>query len=115
MRSGSHQLSKAIEMSTATVEKTESSTRVQRPHNVVLLNDDDHSVAYVVDMCSKVFGMSKQRGVKVAEEVHFTGRSIVFSGSLEVAELKQEQVHSFGPDARIPRCKGSMTAVIEQA
>lgn len=102
-------------MTTATLESPETKKITQRPYNVILLNDDDHSVQYVVDLCSRVFGMSEQDGLRVANEVHFSGRAIVYSGSLEVAELKQEQVHGFGPDARIPRCKGSMTAIIEQA
>jgi ATP-dependent Clp protease adaptor protein ClpS len=101
-------------MSTSTLESPETTVRTQRPHNVVLLNDDDHTVDYVVRMCSKVFGTDTARGIEIAQEVHFTGRCIVYSGSLEVAELKQEQVHSFGPDPLIPHCKGSMTAVIEQ-
>jgi len=99
---------------TATIEQTSTNVRTQRPYNVVLLNDDDHSVSYVVNLCSKLFGFDEAKGVAVATEVHFTGRCIVFSGSLEVAELKQEQVHSFGADPLIPRCKGSMSAVIEQ-
>ena len=100
---------------TATIEETKTNVRTQRPHNVVLLNDDEHSVLYVVNLCSKVFGFNEAKGVEVAHEVHFTGRCIVYSGSLEVAELKQEQIHSFGADALVPHCKGSMTAIIEQA
>jgi ATP-dependent Clp protease adaptor protein ClpS len=101
-------------MSTATAEETLTTIKKQPPYNVVLLNDDDHSVKYVVDMCSKVFGFDEKRGINVATEVHFTGRCILFTGSLEVAELKQEQVHSFGVDPLVSRCKGSMTAIIEQ-
>ena len=102
-------------MTTSLLDEPETKKITQRPYNLLLLNDDDHSVAYVIDLCSKIFGMSEQDGVRVANEVHFSGKSIVYSGSLEVAELKQEQVHAFGPDPLIPRCKGSMTAVIEQA
>ena len=102
-------------MTTELLEEPASSTLTQRPYNLLLLNDDDHSVDYVVDLCSKVFGFSRERGVSVAVDVHENGRCIVYSGSLEVAELKQEQVHSFGPDPRVARCKGSMTAVIEKA
>lgn len=101
-------------MSTELLEEPASSTATQRPYNLVLLNDDDHSVDYVVRMCSAVFGFSEAKGIEVASEVHHAGRCIVFSGSLEVAELKQEQVHSFGPDPLVARCKGSMTAVIEK-
>jgi len=29
--------------------------------------------------------------------------------------LKQDQIHGYGPDPLIPRCKGSMSADIEPA
>jgi len=34
---------------------------------------------------------------------------------LEQAELKRDQIQSFGPDPLIPRCKGSMSATVEPA
>ena len=39
----------------------------------------------------------------------------ILQGSLERAELKRDQIHAYGPDPRIPRCSGSMTAEIEPA
>jgi ATP-dependent Clp protease adaptor protein ClpS len=95
---------------------SETKNKILPPYNVILVNDDDHSVDYVVlDICQKLFGMKPEQGVKIAETVHFTGRAILKTCSKELAELKQEQVHSVGPDKRIPRCKGSMTALIEPA
>jgi ATP-dependent Clp protease adaptor protein ClpS len=38
---------------------------------------------------------------------------IVLTTSKEHAELKRDQIHAYGPDAYIPRCKGSMSATIE--
>jgi ATP-dependent Clp protease adaptor protein ClpS len=96
-------------------EKEEQKTKRLPPYNVVLVNDDDHSVEYVVVMMQQLFGHPIEKGLKIAEEVHFQGRCIVWTGSLEVAELKQEQIHAFGPDKDIARCKGSMTAVVEPA
>ena len=96
-------------------EQTETSTKRQPPYNVILMNDDDHTVEYVVAMMQKVFGYPVEKGLKIAEKVHFDGRCIVWTGSMEVAELKQEQIHEFGPDSLIARCKGSMSAVIEPA
>jgi ATP-dependent Clp protease adaptor protein ClpS len=31
-------------------------------------------------------------------ETHHTGRSVVWTGTLELAELKADQIHSCGPD-----------------
>lgn len=108
-------------MATITAPKTKTKTdtrlklRLQPPYNVILVNDDDHSVAYVVVMMQKLFGKKDQEGLKIAENVHRTGRCIVLTTTMEHAELKQEQVHSFGPDILIPKCKGSMSCEIEPA
>lgn len=83
--------------------------------HVVLLNDDDHSYDYVIEMLQEIFAHDLQTAFAMAVEVDTTGRVIVDTTSKERAELKQEQVHAFGPDWRIPRCQGSMTAVIEPA
>jgi ATP-dependent Clp protease adaptor protein ClpS len=81
--------------------------------NVVLLNDDDHTYEYVIDMLGKVFGHSPEQALRMALEVDTTGRVIVDTTSKERAELKQEQVQAYGPDPRLPRSAGSMTAEIE--
>ena len=96
-------------------EKTEEKTKRQPPYHVILLNDDDHSYQYVIFMLLKLFGHPPETGFKMAEEVDKTGRVIVDTTSRERAELKQEQIHAFGPDPLIPRCAGSMSAVIEPA
>jgi ATP-dependent Clp protease adaptor protein ClpS len=96
-------------------EKTEEKVKRQPPYHVILLNDDDHSFQYVIAMLQKLFGHPPETGYKMAMEVHTQGRVIVDTTSRERAELKQEQIHAFGADPLIPRCKGSMSAVIEPA
>ncbi len=98
-----------------TKEKQEEKTKRQPPYHVVLLNDDDHSFDYVIAMMQQLFGHPREQGHLIAWEVHLEGRCIVDTTSRERAELKQEQIHAFGPDPLIPRCKGSMTAIIEPA
>jgi ATP-dependent Clp protease adaptor protein ClpS len=90
-------------------------TRTLPPYHVVLLNDDDHSVDYVVRMLNDLFGHPPAKGVEIAREVHFRGRAVVATTNLEQAELKCEQIQSFGPDPLIERCKGSMSATVEPA
>jgi ATP-dependent Clp protease adaptor protein ClpS len=87
----------------------------QPPYNVILLNDDDHTYDYVILMLKELFAHPVEKGTLLAQEVDRTGRAIVCTTSMERAELKQEQIHAYGPDPRLPRCKGSMTAVIEPA
>src|SRR5208282_5771793 len=91
-------------------EEKEEKTKRQPPYNVVLLNDDDHSYAYVIAMLQQLFGHPQEKGYQLAKEVDTTGRVIVLTTTKEHAELKQEQIHAFGPDPLIPRCAGSMSA-----
>jgi len=96
-------------------EKQDSKPKRQPPYNVILLNDDDHTVEYVVTLCQTIFGYPVERGLEIAAEVHFKKRCILWTGSLELAELKQEQIHSLGKDDRVKHCQGSMSAVLEPA
>ena len=96
-------------------EKQENKTKRQPPYNVILLNDDFHTVEYVVTMCQTIFGYPVEKGLQIADEVHHKGRAIVWTGTLEVAELKQEQIHSVGKDPQIKNSVGSMTAELEPA
>lgn len=84
-------------------------------YHVVLLDDDDHTYEYVIRMLAAVFRLDPDQGMAHAREVDRTGRTIVLTAGLEVAELKQEQIHAFGPDPLLPRSKGSMSAVLEPA
>jgi ATP-dependent Clp protease adaptor protein ClpS len=96
-------------------EKKERKVKRQPPYNVVLLNDDDHSFDYVIAMLQRLFGYPAEKGFQMAEEVHTSGRVIVLTTSKEHAELKRDQIHAFGADPLLPRCKGSMSAEIEPA
>jgi len=83
---------------------------------VILLNDDDHTYDYVINMLQVLFGHPKEKGMQIAEEVDKRGRAIVLTTSKEHAELKRDQIHSFGPDPLSSKnCAGSMSAVIEPA
>jgi ATP-dependent Clp protease adaptor protein ClpS len=96
-------------------EKKKEKTKRQPPYNVILHNDDDHTFEYVIHMLQQLFGYPPEKGFQMANEVHNTGRVIVLTTALEVAELKRDQIHAFGPDHRLERCKGSMSASIEPA
>ena len=77
--------------------KQREETRARRipPYNVILENDDYHTLDFVVDVLRKVLGCTLERGVQLALQAHTTGRSIVWTGAKEVAELKVEQICSF--------------------
>src|ERR1700685_9372 len=96
-------------------EKTEEKVKRQPPYHVILLNDDDHTFEYVIHMLQSLFGHPPETGYQMAVEVHTQGRVIVDTTSRERAELKQHQIHPSAPAALLPRCQGSMSAVIEPA
>lgn len=97
--------------------KTKQSQKPRKlpPYNVVLLDDNDHTYQYVIDMLGSLFGYDRNKAYMLAEEVDHTGRVIVLTTTKEHAELKRDQIQGFGPDKRIQRCAGSMSAVIEPA
>jgi ATP-dependent Clp protease adaptor protein ClpS len=102
-------------MTTEVVPETRPRTKTQPPYNVVLLDDDDHTYEYVVEMLQKLFGHSRAEAFKMACEVDATGRVIVWTGALERAEAKREAIHGYGADWRLPRSAGSMSAEVEPA
>ncbi len=83
--------------------------------HVILLDDNDHTYEYVIEMLGKIFGHSPEIAFIMACVVDAVGRVVVDTTSKERAELKREQIQDYGPDWRIPRCKGSMSAIIEAA
>ena len=85
------------------------------PYHVVLLNDNEHTYEYVIRLLNTVFSYPEHKGFQLAKKVDEANRAIVFTTHKELAELKREQIQSFGVDPRISSCKGSMTAIIEQA
>lgn len=85
------------------------------PYHVVLLNDDDHTYQYVIEMLKVIFAHPEEKGMQLAKEVDREGRVIVLTTHKEMAELKRDQIHAYGADARIASCKGSMSAIIEPA
>jgi ATP-dependent Clp protease adaptor protein ClpS len=81
--------------------------------HVVLLDDDDHTYDYVIEMLMELFHHSVETAYKMACEVDGSGRVIVDTTVRERAELKRDQIHAYGADWRLERSRGSMTAVIE--
>ncbi|MEL6895525.1 MAG: ATP-dependent Clp protease adaptor ClpS [Planctomycetota bacterium] len=94
-------------------DKKDPKRKRQPAYNVILWDDADHSFDYVILMMQELFGMPVERGFQIADTVHSDGRAICLTTTMEHAELKRDQIHAFGPDEAISRCKGSMSATIE--
>lgn len=93
--------------------RDKSNPKKQPPYNVVLLDDQDHTFEYVIDLCHRLFALPPEHGFLIAHQVDTAGRAILLTTTKEHAELKRDQVHALGADWRLKRSKGSMTAVIE--
>ena len=85
------------------------------PYHVVLLDDNDHSHEYVMEMLKALFGYPETMGFTLADKVDRQGRAVVFTTHREFAELKCEQIHTYGNDWRVATCQGSMSAIIQKA
>jgi ATP-dependent Clp protease adaptor protein ClpS len=87
----------------------------EKLYHVLILNDDDHTFDYVIEMLQAVFGLSQADAMACTMEADATGSSIVHTSGLEEAEHKRDQVHAYGPDWRLPRSRGPVSALVEPA
>ena len=84
-------------------------------YRVILLDDDDHSYNYVIEMLQRIFYFSVRQALEHAREVDLTGRTVLITCGRQEAEFSRDQIQAYGPDPLIPRCLGSMSALIEPA
>ena len=82
-------------MATKPLEMEETKIRQLPPYNVILENDDHHSMEFVMDVLQKALNYNEQKSYQLMLMAHETGQAIVWTGSKEVAELKLEQMLSF--------------------
>ena len=78
-----------IEMEEATKQE------IEMPWNVIVHNDPVNLMSYVTMVFQRVFGYPRERAEKHMLEVHNNGRSILWSGVRERAELYVQQLHGY--------------------
>jgi ATP-dependent Clp protease adaptor protein ClpS len=67
------------------------------PWRVIVLNDDHNTFEGVAQALAAVLpGVGFDRGLELANQIHNTGRAVVWSGHKEQAELYWEQLKDFG-------------------
>ena len=84
-------------------------------YRVVLLDDNDHTYDYVIEMLQHIFVFSLEQAYRHAEEVDRCGRTVLITCELPQAEFARDQIHAYGRDWRLERSSGSMSAVVEPA
>jgi ATP-dependent Clp protease adaptor protein ClpS len=77
----------AIEQETRTAEE------LDLPWQVVVHNDPVNLMTYVTMVFQKVFGLTREKAERHMLEVHQQGRSVLWSGMRERAELYVQQLH----------------------
>ncbi|MEI6560688.1 MAG: ATP-dependent Clp protease adapter ClpS [Verrucomicrobiota bacterium] len=79
--------------------KTQTQTKTEAaldlPWNVVVHNDPVNLMSYVTMVFRRVFGFSREKAEQHMMEVHQKGRSVVWSGGRERAELYVQQLHGY--------------------
>jgi ATP-dependent Clp protease adaptor protein ClpS len=85
-----------------TIPEEETHTRRVPPYHVILENDDYHSQEFVVNVLRKALGYSAERAFQLMMLAHTSGRSVVWTGPKEVAELKADQIRTFHEGAHGP-------------
>ena len=73
-------------------------TKRQPQYTVIVLNDDLHTFTYVIDALCRICGHSAEEAYRLALEVDSQGMAAVWTGAMEVAELKRDQIIGFGTD-----------------
>jgi ATP-dependent Clp protease adaptor protein ClpS len=86
-------------------QETETRDELDLPWQVVVHNDPVNLMSYVTMVFQKVFGFTRERAEKHMLEVHREGRSVVWSGVRERAELYVQQLHGYLLLATIERVK----------
>ena len=97
--------------------KTAVETRTKKlpPYNVIVLNDEEHTYDYVIELLTKLFAHSLETAIELTIRIDTTGRAVVYTTHKEKAELKRDQVLSYGADPRMQSSRGPLACYIEPA
>ena len=78
-----------------TLAEKETKTALEVPWNVVVHNDPVNLMSYVTMVFQRVFGYSRDRAERHMLEVHHQGRSVLWTGAREKAELFVQHLHGY--------------------
>ncbi len=95
---GLHNRSVAVDAPVRTPQRTtDDRGSDDRPWQVIVLNDNHNTFEGVAFALSHTLpGVSYERGMAIADRIHRSGRSVVWSGVRELAEHYHEQLAGFG-------------------
>lgn len=76
-------------------QETGAEEELDLPWLVVVHNDPINLMSYVTMVFQKVFGLTREKAEKHMLEVHHQGRSVLWCGMRERAELYVQQLHGY--------------------
>lgn len=78
----------------ATETKTATKTALAPPWNVIVHDDPVTLMTYVTKVFMQVFGYPQERAQRLMMEVHKSGRSVVWTGAREQAEVYVQKLQA---------------------
>jgi len=88
------------------VGETETKEDLSSPWNVIVHNDPVNLMSYVAMVFMRVFRYPRTKAETLMLEVHNKGRSLVWSGGREHAELYVQQLHTYQLLATMEKSQG---------
>lgn len=86
-----------------TLTLTRQGTELDVPWNVIVHDDPVNLMGYVTMVLMKIFGYDEKRASKLMMEVHQLGRSVVWTGQQERAEMHTQQLQAHQLKASIEK------------
>jgi ATP-dependent Clp protease adaptor protein ClpS len=84
--------------------------------HVVIWNDNEHSPEYVIEMLLRLFNHSAAKAYDITWQIDRLGKGIACTCHRELAELKREQIETYGADFALANAQRiSMRATLESA
>ena len=75
-----------------------------KPYNVILFNDEDHSMDEVIKQIRKAISCDVATAEGIMFEAHKSGRAIVYTGHLEKCELVAQILEEIRLGTKIEPC-----------
>ena len=81
----------------------QSATRLEDLYQVILHNDDHHSMEELVEALMRVFGHPAELALKIMFEAHCRGRAVAEVEAETPARQHRDQLQSLGLDATLEK------------
>ena len=83
-------------------EKIKKETQFPRKYKVIVLNDDQTPMEWVIDVLTKIFNHSQETAEKITLQIHAEGSGVAGIYSYEIAEHKAVETVNASRDKGFP-------------